>query len=92
MRELASTVERFDPLEVYERDGLVCGLCSDSVDRDLAWPDPMSPSLDHVIPLSAGGDHSRANTQIAHWIFNVRKGARLAEDAVLGSSEIASGE
>jgi len=82
MRELAATAERFDPLEVYERDGWVCGLCAKPVDCGLSWPDPMSPSLDHVVPLSANGEHSRANTQLAHWICNVRKGARLAEDEV----------
>ncbi|MFC4783289.1 HNH endonuclease [Nocardioides sp. MAHUQ-72] len=84
MRELAATAERFDPLEVYERDGWVCALCARPVDRALAWPDPMSRSLDHVIPLAANGHHSRANTQLAHWICNVRKGARLAENEVLG--------
>ena len=83
MRELAATAERFDPLEVYEREGWVCGLCVKPVDRGLSWPDPMSPSLDHVVPLSANGEHSRANTQLAHWICYVRKGARLAEDEVL---------
>ena len=36
----------------------------------------MSASLDHVMPLIAGGQHTRHNTQIAHWICNVRKGAR----------------
>lgn len=79
VRERTATVERFDHLEVYERDGWVCGLCRKPVEPDLAWPDPLSPSLDHVVPLAAGGDHSRANTQLAHWICNVRKGARSNE-------------
>lgn len=83
MREKAATAERFDPLEVFDRDGWVCGLCSLPVDPDRAWPDPMSPSLDHVVPLSAGGEHSRANTQLAHWLCNVRKGARVAEADLL---------
>lgn len=85
VREQAATVERFDYLEVYERDGWVCGLCGQPVDRKLTWPDPKSPSLDHVVPLVAGGEHSRANTQLAHWLCNVRKGARLTEAVVLGN-------
>jgi 5-methylcytosine-specific restriction endonuclease McrA len=32
-------------------------------------------SLDHVIPLSLGGDHSMANTQAAHLDCNTRKQA-----------------
>ncbi|WP_091241350.1 HNH endonuclease [Klenkia soli] len=71
-----ATVERFDPVEVFERDGWLCRLCDRNVDRELRWPDPASASLDHVVPLVAGGTHSRANTQLAHWLCNVRKGAR----------------
>jgi 5-methylcytosine-specific restriction endonuclease McrA len=28
-----------------------------------------------VIPLSLGGHHTQANSRIAHWICNVRRGA-----------------
>lgn len=71
-----ATVERFDPIEVFERDGWHCRLCGGPVDRELRWPDPASASLDHVVPLVAGGAHSRENTQLAHWLCNVQKGAR----------------
>lgn len=70
-----ATTERFDPFEVFQRDGWVCGLCGVAVDPEPKWPDPMSASLDHIKPLVAGGEHSRQNTQLAHWICNVRKGA-----------------
>ncbi len=76
VRVADATVERFDPVEVFERDGWICGLCGQPIDRSRAWPDPASVSLDHVLPLAAGGEHSRANTQAAHWICNVRKGPR----------------
>lgn len=76
VRVEAATTERFDPQDVYERDNWLCSLCGFPVDRELAWPDPLCASLDHVVPLAAGGEHSRANTQLAHWICNVRKGAR----------------
>ncbi|TYL50069.1 HNH endonuclease [Nocardioides sp. BGMRC 2183] len=71
-----ATVETFDPMDVYERDGWVCGVCNRSVDRALVWPEPMSASLDHRKPLAAGGDHSRLNTQLAHLICNITKGAK----------------
>lgn len=77
VRAAGAIVERFDPLEVFERDGWICQLCSETVDRELSHPDPMGPSLDHRIPLVAGGEHSRTNTQLAHWICNVRKGASM---------------
>lgn len=70
--------ERFAPSEIFERDGWRCGVCLCSVDGALAYPNPMSASLDHVIPLSKGGAHTRDNTQCAHLQCNVAKGAKLA--------------
>lgn len=77
-RERGATIELFGAHEVFERDGWVCGLCEEPVDRTLAHPHPMSASLDHIIPLSKGGKHSRDNTQCSHLTCNVVKGARLA--------------
>jgi 5-methylcytosine-specific restriction endonuclease McrA len=37
----------------------------------------MSVSLDHVIPLSRGGNHEPGNVQCSHLACNVRKGARV---------------
>lgn len=71
-------VEHVNRIRVYERDGWVCGICDEPVDRTLAWPDPRSPSLDHVIPLAKGGEHSYANTQLAHLRCNTQKGDRQA--------------
>jgi len=77
-RERGATIERFGAHEVFERDGWVCGLCTEPVDRSVAHPHPMSASLDHIVPLSKGGKHSRDNTQCSHLTCNVAKGARLA--------------
>jgi len=48
---------------------------------DLAWPDPMSPSLDHIQPLqpsdgSEPGLHDPDNVQLAHLSCNARKNNR----------------
>lgn len=67
---------------VAERDGWVCQLCGGAVDSDLAWPDPMCATLDHVIPLSAGGEHTEANGQLAHWRCNTLKGDGLSATAI----------
>lgn len=70
------------PLDVYERDEWVCGICALPVDRALSYPDPMSPSLDHVKPLSLGGHHVMGNVQLAHLSCNIRKGNRVEVDAM----------
>lgn len=72
-------VEDFDRAEVFARDGWMCQLCDRPVDPSIEYPDAMSVSLDHVIPLSRGGEHSRANTQCSHLGCNNRKRARMPE-------------
>lgn len=59
--------------KVFERDGWTCGICDEPVDRSVKYPDLMSVSLDHVIPLSAGGSHTYDNVQCSHWYCNVIK-------------------
>lgn len=79
--EYGAGSERFDRLEVFERDGWVCGICDGPVDRELAYPDPMCASLDHVVPLARGGEHTRANTRCSHLVCNIRRGADQEHDA-----------
>jgi predicted nucleic acid-binding Zn ribbon protein len=58
---------------VYERDGWVCGICGLAVDPSAGKDDPMKVSLDHVTPLSKGGDHLPDNCQCSHLRCNIRK-------------------
>lgn len=61
-----------------ERDGWRCHLCGGKVSRD-TW------SMDHLIPLSAGGDHTYANVALAHHRCNTLRGARgLAQLRLMG--------
>lgn len=70
------------PRDIYERDSWACGLCGEGIDPDVAWPDPLSASLDHILPLSKGGHHVPENVQAAHLSCNVRKGNRVEADAM----------
>lgn len=56
--------------EIIERDDGRCHICGE-------YPDPDDLHLDHVIPLSLGGDHSRENLRVACARCNLSKGARL---------------
>lgn len=62
-----------DRLAVFERDGWICQLCGDPVDPELRHPAVMSATIDHVVPLSWGGDHSMENCQLAHLSCNSSK-------------------
>jgi len=67
-------IEEFDPHDVFERDGWFCQVCGTEVDRTLRHPHLWAPSLDHRVPLAAGGDHTPENTQLAHLGCNIAKG------------------
>lgn len=55
-----------------------CHLCGQPVDKTLRWPHPMSPSMDHVVPIAEGGAvYDLANLRLAHFRCNLRKGRRL---------------
>lgn len=60
---------------IFERDGWICQLCGKKVPRDRLAPHPLSASLDHIVPLAAGGTHEPANVQLAHFRCNSLKGA-----------------
>lgn len=64
-------VEHVSRLAVFERDGWLCGLCGESVDPMAAGG--KRPSLDHILPLCQGGEHSMANVRLAHLSCNQRR-------------------
>lgn len=69
--------------EVAMRDRRRCHLCGSSVDLARVWPDPMSPSLDHLVPLTRGGPHAPENVRLAHLRCNVAKGNRGGGEQLL---------
>jgi 5-methylcytosine-specific restriction endonuclease McrA len=75
--EQARQAEAVVPAEVHARDGWTCRLCGLPIDPEVAWPDPMSASVDHIVPLSRGGLHSMINVQSAHLGCNSSKRDRV---------------
>jgi 5-methylcytosine-specific restriction endonuclease McrA len=65
------------PLEViYRRDRARCGLCHRRVLRRFRYPHPEAATLDHIVPITKGGEHTPANVQLAHAKCNLLKGNR----------------
>jgi len=57
----------------------VCAICGKPVDKSIPSPHPLSPTIDHIIPVSKGGHPSDlANLQLAHRCCNRDKSDRLA--------------
>lgn len=69
--ERGTRVENISLIEIYKRDNWICQICHKKIDKELKYPDPMSKSIDHIIPLSCGGTHTIDNLQQAHLCCNV---------------------
>lgn len=61
---------------LYARDGGRCHLCGKRVPPAAKYPDRRSASIDHIVPVSEGGEHSYRNTALAHLGCNLAKSAR----------------
>lgn len=58
------TVETVDPIAVFARDDWRCQICGVDTPQCLRGTiDDCAPELDHIYPLSRGGEHSYRNTQ-----------------------------
>lgn len=78
--------ERFDDIEIFERDRWKCGICHKKIDKGVQWPNRMCVTLDHIIPVSQGGSHTRANVRAAHYSCNSSRNNRGGNEqlALLG--------
>lgn len=56
----------------------VCGICGKPVDFGFKFPHPLSPCIDHIIPVSRNGHPSDiSNLQLAHMCCNRQKSDKL---------------
>ncbi len=64
-RIAAVLIETFDNREVLERDGWRCQICGRKLRKAAKYPHPQAATVDHIIPLALGGEHSLRNVQCA---------------------------
>ncbi|MGE3279591.1 MAG: HNH endonuclease [Alphaproteobacteria bacterium] len=70
---------RENRIKIYERDNYQCAYCGKQLTR-------FSATLDHVIPVSEGGDNSAENLKTACLQCNSRKTARPLGDFLIEST------
>lgn len=70
-------VEFVDKEVLLERDGWTCHICKGEIPKGLDWKHPLFPHIEHIVPLSKGGEHSYENTAPAHASCNLQKGNML---------------
>jgi HNH endonuclease len=77
MRKRSATVERFDDIEILERDRWRCYICGANTPKYLRGSyEPNAPEVDHVVAIANGGAHARWNVRCACRACNGAKGAR----------------
>lgn len=55
----------------------ICAICGKPVDKKIKSPDPMSATIDHIIPLTKGGSNELDNLQLAHRCCNLVKSDKV---------------
>ena len=74
----APVIETLDRRYIYDRDGERCHICGERVVLGI------DATLDHLVPLSKGGNHTADNVRLAHRSCNSRRGAgRLPAQLIL---------
>lgn len=64
---ISAAPEHFTREEIIARDHSICQLCGNACERH-------DIHIDHDLPLSRGGQHTRSNVHVAHAECNLRKG------------------
>jgi len=73
----------FDPYKVFNRDDWKCQACGCDTPHWLRGTlDDNAPELDHIVPLSRGGEHSLDNTQCLCRVCNILKSNNTQEEYI----------
>lgn len=67
--------QHFTVDDLIERDGHDCGICGGHIPA-VAYPDMDSASIDHIVPISRGGEHALSNARATHLRCNIARGNR----------------
>jgi hypothetical protein len=73
--------KRISHQEIAERDYYKCHLCGGTVDMGLPRTHRYGATLDHLTPLSLGGEDTPDNVKLAHWICNIRRSNKPLEES-----------
>ena len=69
--------------EIILKTQTVCGICGKPVDFSYKYPHPLSPTVDHIIPVTKGGHpFDLSNLQLAHRCCNRQKSDKLIDPKV----------
>jgi 5-methylcytosine-specific restriction endonuclease McrA len=74
--EVMKRGERIQVDALVLRDGFDCQICHEPIDWSKRGSRRLSPSVDHIVPISKGGEHVYENCRMVHFGCNAKKGNR----------------
>lgn len=81
-RAIYAQGDAIEPLVLFEKYDWICNICDTEIDKRRRFPDTMAATIEHVIPLCAGGTHTWENVRPAHAQCNFDKGDTLPPIAI----------
>ena len=79
-RKIAYRENHIDPVALFEYYNWTCYICGKIIDKDIRLPNKQAATIDHVVPLSKGGEHVLDNVRPAHANCNYKKADKLLEE------------
>jgi len=72
-RAVYAAGDDINPLVLFELHAWTCYLCRKPINRRLRLPNYWAATVEHLVPLAAGGRHEWSNVVPAHAICNFTK-------------------
>lgn len=82
-RQRKATVEAFSPAYILKRDKYICQACGKKTKPKEKPTHPLYPNVDHIVPLAAGGEHSKKNCRCVCASCNSQKREGTLNDQLL---------
>lgn len=82
-RKAKATIEHFGPTYILKRDNYICQACGVKTKPKEKPNHPLYPNVDHIVPLSVGGEHSKKNCRCVCTSCNSKKCNRTLNDQLL---------
>lgn len=76
-------IEHFSPTYILKRDNYVCQACGVKTKPKEKPSHPLYPNVDHIIPISVGGEHSKKNCRCVCSSCNSKKCNKTLNDQLL---------
>lgn len=73
-RAIYARGDAIDHVTLFNLHCWTCWICKEDINPKKRFPDIMAATVEHIIPISQGGEHLWTNCAPAHAMCNFKKG------------------